>query len=243
MTKQALALVPDATATDQSVALSPGRRSLQTNLRDREAITAEGEAARRAQSRAASLLDGPERFRQQITALEAERARVVHEWSTSGADERPQLPHEAKLTELRAELAEAEQLAAAARAAMPDLQARLERNVQASIGCTKEMLESVASVTEEEMVSLIADLVERERECATQRAKLSAAIGELRLMALRRQVPEAEFAASRLQRAIPGHSTYTDAYLNSFRPKVQRFFEALMRNEAAKLNFEEESSG
>ncbi len=220
--------------------LSPARKQLAQARHDRAVTTAAGEAAARAQTRAASLISAPNPIRTRIAALEAERVRVVSDWSTSGASEKPTLPHEAELAELRAELAGAEKLAAAAQAAMPGIVEQLQRCSREQGAIVKDMLAASALVFEEDCAILIADLVEHDRAAAAIRGRLSAAVGELRLMALRQSpLTEAEFASARLFKSIPARLTATESAIDSNRPAIRRFLEALLADETAELKFDE----
>jgi len=127
----------------------------------------------------AQRLAAPAPIAAKIAAFEAEHARLIEQWAVQQADDSapPELPHAAAIEDLRAEMRQAESIAAGAKAAFPRLLEEITA-CQADARITVETMHCAADGVLMEDAAVIA------AELSTAEARAALLMG--RLVALQR---------------------------------------------------------
>ena len=180
--------------------LSPARRDLADAQSQKARAQAAQEEVMRQHQRIESKLNAGPALRARIDQLQAEHTKLIEQWMLAGSDApHPVLPHAVEITELVAELAQADGLEKGAQSALAKINSELTA-CQATVAQAIEAIKAAADqVLVESAAAMARELEQTERRAAQLRGELIALQRHFFLEGFRRrQVGDAQMAVARL---------------------------------------------
>jgi hypothetical protein len=157
----------------------PGRQNLVAALARREETLTRYQAASASVDRLRGLIDAETTAKSALVELERRSGAGAAAWA-NGATETLELPDETEMVAARAEIAKSAAGAAAARAALPGINAQASAAAAAHQASITDVIGAIHSALYAEAASIRAEQLQREREiadCVARLAAIGAAFG------------------------------------------------------------------